>query len=570
MGDNNVQLQWEGRARYYTERVPPVVLKPVSSKCCEPNANENMIIEGNNLGVMAALLAGAFKLRKQVDILLWDPPYNTGSKDFRYCDDYGLSRKEVQTLKTAVDKIAGPAEGWVSLTDPSRHTKWLNFMAIRLWYGKKLLKKDGIIAVTIGDEEVFRLGMLMDEIFLPENRLACAPWLAEPSGGKEKTGIRNGHAYVLIYHNGDPSNVSQEQRSTGKLDLKDKWGKYRKGRELRKWGGISLRSDRPGQWFSLNAPDGTKVWPIRNDGKEGHWRWGQNHKMTEIIKDPENAHWEVRPFDEGVTYRNQRERLVPYEKIRDEKRAVGWTSWLDAHGTNAEGTQIIKQIFGSKVFDTPKPVSLYEWIIRLHDNDNAVVLDAFAGSGTAAHAVLKTNAEDETNRRFILIESGQGDDKFCDQLTAERVRRVISGKWATGKIEGLPGGFTYYKAGIKVTKAAIMAAKREEMADIILQSLEESSAGVDCRVEDPSLEFMIGRTRQGKGVALVWGHHGDILTADILEKIKQEAERSKLKRPIYIYATSNEGPNGSPSYIFQLIPDSILASLGLTDALEGD
>jgi len=570
MSDNTVQLQWEGRARYYTEKVPPVVLRPIVSKSYKPDGNENMIIEGNNLGIMAALLSGAFKLRKQVDILLWDPPYNTGTKDFRYCDDYALSKKEVRSLKDKVDKAAGPGNGWVSLTDPSRHTKWLNFMAVRLWYGKKLLKKDGIIAVTIGDEEVFRLGMLMDEIFLAENRLACAPWLAEPGGGKEKVGLRKGHAYVLIYHNGDASSVGQDELSTGKLNLKDKFGKYRKGRELIKWGKASLRADRPKMWFALRAPDGKESWPIRNDGKEGRWRWGQNHKMKPITDDPENAHWEMRPFDDGVNLKGKKERWVPYEKIRDEKRATGWTTWLNAHGTNAEGTQIIKQIFGDKVFDTPKPLSLYEWLIRLHSNDNGIVLDAFGGSGTTGHAVLKVNAEDETNRRFIVIESGQGDDRFCDELTAERLRRVISGKWETGKKDGLPGGFTYYKAGGKVTKAAIMAAKREEMADIILQALEESSAGVDCRVEDPLLEFIIGRTRHGKGVALVWGPHGDILTVPLLEKIKKEAERAKLKRPIYIYAMSNEGPNGSPSYIFQLIPDSILASLGLTDALDGE
>ena len=95
----------------------------------------------------------------------------------------------------------------------------------RLQFLKQLLSRDGLLAISIDDNEVSHLGVLLDELFGAENRLACAPWLAEPSGGKEKTGLRGGHEYVLIYHNGDDRSVSRETRSTGDLNLKDKWGK---------------------------------------------------------------------------------------------------------------------------------------------------------------------------------------------------------------------------------------------------------------------------------------------------------------------------------------------------------
>jgi len=106
------------------------------------------------------------------------------------------------------------------------------------------LSRDGLIAFSIDDNEVSRLGVLLDEIFGARNRLACAPWLAEPSGGKQKTALRQGHEYLLIHHNGDSSNLTREEKSTGELDRKDKFGKFRKGRELLKWGDESLKQDR--------------------------------------------------------------------------------------------------------------------------------------------------------------------------------------------------------------------------------------------------------------------------------------------------------------------------------------
>ena len=403
---------------------------------------DNLIIHGDNLKALKALLptyAGKIKC------IYIDPPYNTGNEKWAYNDNVNSPMMQ-DWLGKVVDK-----------EDLTRHDKWLCMMMPRLKLLRELLAPDGIIAVTIDDNEVFNLGLLMDAIFGEDKKLACAPWLAEPSGGKEKTGLRGGHEYVVIYHNGDSSSITQEERSTGELNLQDEIGPYRKGRELRKWGGTSLRSDRPGQWYSLRTPDGIEVFPIRNDGKEGHWRWGrQNPKILAILENPNLLHWEKRPYDSGVTYKGQKERWVPYVKIRDKKRSVGWSTWLDSYGSNADGTRELKEIFGKKVFDTPKPTSLIQWIISLHCDEDALVLDSFPGSGTTAHAVLAINAEDGGNRRFILAEC----EDHADKITAERVRRVIKGV-PKAKDEnlrkGLRGTFSYFELGPPIEMESILS-----------------------------------------------------------------------------------------------------------------
>lgn len=393
---------------------------------------DNLMIQGDNLKALKALLPN---YSGKVQLVIIDPPYNTGNENWVYNDNVNSPMMQ-SWLGDVVDR-----------DDLTRHDKWLCMMMPRLKLLKELMSKDGIIAVTIDDNEVHNLGLLMDEIFGAENRVACAPWLSEPSGGKEKTGLRTGHEYILIYHNGDPSCLSQQEVEIGELNLSDKFGPYLKGRELRKWGGTSLRSDRPGQWFPVKAPDGTEVYPIRNDGEEGHWRWGKNNPdMQAILDDPEHAHWEKMPYDEGVVYNGETERWVPYAKIRDLTKKIGWKTWLDDMGSNAEGTRVIKDIFGKKVFDTPKPLKLYKWLIGLHDNPDAIVLDSFAGSGTTAHAVLELNKKDYGNRQFILVEM----EEYANEITAERVRRILQGV-ETAKDEniknGYDGTFSYFRLG---------------------------------------------------------------------------------------------------------------------------
>jgi len=375
----------------------------------KPNLNGNLIIHGDNLHALKALLplyAG------KVDCMFIDPPYNTGNEGWCYNDNVNSPMMREWLTSNPVNA-----------DDMLRHDKWCAMMYPRLRLLRELLSEDGLIAVTIDNNELDDLLMLMDEAFKPENRLACAVWLSDPSGGKQKSALRTGHEYVVIYGGGSPE-LTKEEAVTAALDLNDKWGPYAKGREYLKWGSSSLRQDREKMFFTLKAPDGTIVKPIRSDGKEGRWRCSQaNPEIKSILDDPESAHWERRPFDPGVTVNGATDRWVPYEKIRDIRRAFGWSTWLDNLATNADGTETIKQIFGEKKFDTPKPVALIEWIIGLMADEDALILDSFAGSGTTAHATFEANKKDGGHRRFILVEQ----EDYADTITAERVRRVAKG-----------------------------------------------------------------------------------------------------------------------------------------------
>ena len=435
-------LEWIGKSKVVNHHldVPYCVLDwkysyDENGRHEEDNGSENMIIHGDNLLALKSLLP---QYEGRIKCIYIDPPYNTGNESWVYNDNVNDPR-----IKKWLGEVVGK-EG----EDLSRHDKWLCMMYPRLRLLQKLLSKDGIIAVSINDVELYNLGQIMNEIFGASNRMACAPLRSEPSGGKDKSVLRTGHEYILFYCNGDQSNLSKEEKTTGKLKLRDFKGKYRKGRELRKWGAGSLRQDRENMWYPFYAPNGEEVYPIRNDGLEGRWRIGKANPLTRaILKNPEEAHWEICPYDQGVTVNGKTERWVPFEKIRDEKKSFGWNSWLDGYGTNADATAIIKDIFGEKVFETPKPLSLIEWITSLHSAEDAIILDSFAGSGTTAHAVLNANVIEGGSRRFILIEMMD----YADTITAERVKRVISG-YGDGKkaVSGTGGNFSYYELGAPI------------------------------------------------------------------------------------------------------------------------
>lgn len=624
MSDAKLQLTWENRGKYAKETITPVVLKPSASKSLNTNLNAgNMIIEGNNLDVMAALLTGGFTLRGQVDLCLWDPPYNTGNNDFRYNDDFYISKKEVEILKAKAPVKAD----WdvVSSTDPSRHTKWLNFMEVRLRKAQELLKPGGIIAVCIGYEELFRLGCLMDEVFDEENRLGIINWQKKYSPTNDSLHLSPSTEYVLIYANkrteaetgllgrtekmnskygnpdNDPEGVWRSDNATVKTynwksdygiqspftggiiyPSRGCWNHTKKNIKvwLEAYGTNYIElpdSSRPNNNSSL-VLEGTKI------KKNGSFET-PNQVLKEAKRKAETVQKGVLPFlifgksGAGLPnfkryLKNVKQGRVPMTFWANEEYetplSLGSQSWEHTEsGHSQSGINELNAIVGKgHKFDTVKPLKLIEKIIQIWCPPDGVVLDAFGGSGTVGNAVLNMNNQIEgSNRKFILIERGNGEDRFCNKLTAERVRRVINGKWAIGKQEPLEGGFTYYESGGRITRKAIMEAAHEQLADIILQSADDVGDRVDCRLVNPS-GYVIGKTRKGQAISLVW-RNTQILTDEIYYKILEEVKNLKMKTPVFIYARANDAVDDD-GYQFCLIPDKILAALGIENNAENE
>ena len=223
---NDAVLHWQGRSRFLSEKIIPVQLKPVRAESLNPTKGAHRIIDGDNLAVMTSLLT-EFRggPNKGIDVIYIDPPYNTGEDVFSYNDNYRLSNSEVKALRRKV----GRSESLVSLDDPSRHTKWINHMAPRLWAAKKLLKSTGVIIISIDEHELPRLWMLMEELFGTGNRIATLIW--ERSRKNDAKYISEGHEYMLLWARNKAELDAKAVRMAATSEWQGVKGKWRKRKD---------------------------------------------------------------------------------------------------------------------------------------------------------------------------------------------------------------------------------------------------------------------------------------------------------------------------------------------------
>ena len=387
---------------------------------CGERPFDNLIIEGDNFDALRAL---RMTHAGRVKCIYIDPPYNTGNRDFIYNDRF-------------IDK-----------DDNYRHSKWLEFMFRRLELAKELLTDDGVIFVSIDDNEAFHLGLLMEQIFGAANFVASFVWRKVDSPNDNKVAITPDHEFIICYA------LEKDQAKFAPLSAPGIVEAYRtapdgtlyRDRLVKKNGKNSLRRDRPTMFFPIPDPDGNDVFPIHDNGEEARWAMG---------KDGVKKHREG-----GTLIWKQREKLgrtiwEPYAREFPPENPVRPypTIWSDLP-TMRQAKAMLRDIFDtSDLFSTPKPVELIERMLRMINDPNAIVLDFFAGSGTTAQAVMNLNNEDCGNRRFILVSSTEAttetpDKNLCRDVCAERVRRVNTG-YTDRKgesVTGLGGGFAYLR-----------------------------------------------------------------------------------------------------------------------------
>ncbi len=409
----------------------PVKEKGLTDKV---SLNDNLIIHGDNLKALKALLP---TYAGKVKCIYIDPPYNTGNENWAYNDNVNSPMMQ-EWLGKVVDK-----------EDLTRHDKWLCMMMPRLKLLRELLSQDGIIFVSIDENEGHRLHMLMDEIF-SGNYVATFVWAGRGGKGGTTSEVEMNHEYVECYAK-EVGAVELEPVVTvqAKGNYRDDKGSYKR-ELLRQWGQGDRREDRPSMYFPITAPDGATVYPVRSDGTEGRWRFGE----ASVRKMQESGDLDFVEDGSG--------QYTVYRKIREGKRSeLATDSLLLDKGTASSGTIELKKIFGAKVFDNVKPTTLVKHLVKLatYKGKNAIVLDSFAGSGTTAHAVLDLNKEDGGNRKFVLVEC----EDYADSITAERVRRVIKGV-SNAKDDdlrnGLGGSFSFFELGNPIEFESILTGDR--------------------------------------------------------------------------------------------------------------
>jgi type III restriction enzyme/adenine-specific DNA-methyltransferase len=393
-------LQFLGKtyARYVSQLETETVIQPdVAHNKKSGNAtSENIYISGDNIDALKHMLQS---YEKSVKCIYIDPPYNTGSDDFAYTDDFKLTQ---EILQEKLSLTKEQAERVLDLTtrNSSSHSAWLMFMYPRLILARGLLKEDGVIFISIDDNEQTNLKLICDEVFGEENFVGNFIWRKKEGGGQTKEAFVIEHEYILVYSRQKNFTwIEQiEKRNKSEFNKKDQSGIF-KTTKLAKWGNSARKEDRESMYFPLLAPDKKKIYPIAPDGNPGRWRVGKE-RMNEIITN-KLLYWE-----------EKNGKWIPYEKeyFNDQDKILKERSILYDIGNTGDGTDELTDLFGRKdLFANPKPVELVECFINHTSISDDVILDFFSGSATTAHAVMQMNVKDEADgkegkRKYILVQ----------------------------------------------------------------------------------------------------------------------------------------------------------------------
>lgn len=400
------------------------------------------LIESENL---AALIPLNLTHQEKIDVIYIDPPYNTGNSGFSYKDSRRGKGKNIE-----------------------KHSPWLSFMEKRLFLAKNLLSEEGVIFVSIDDNEHAYLKVLMDSIFGEENFIGDFIRKTRTSSNDSKTGVNIQHENCLAYAKGKGNVILRgEEKDLSKYKNPD--------------------NDPNGDWVSDNptAASGNEnaVFPVINPytgkvdypPKGSYWRFSKNTLHQHIESGRITFKKTHKPNERGFIWKRYANNL------KSQHHMVNTLDFAINDYNNSVGTKKLRSILDED-FTAPKPVSFLKALIRSHPNPNAKILDFFAGSGTTAEAVLELNKEDGGNRETILITHGFENGKnIAETITAERLRRVITGKnWADGKEhEPLRGNLKYYRlffTGVVPTDDGMSSefSYSSEEYDKFLSSLKET------------------------------------------------------------------------------------------------
>ena len=439
-------FSWKGKADSLrlAQKRSTGTLRPCKEESKNWDTTENLYIEGDNLEVLKLLQSSYLNSIKMIYI---DPPYNTGN-DFVYTDDFadGIAHYK---------EVTGQATKSNPETAGRYHTNWLNMMYPRLKLARNLLTDDGVIFISIDDNEQANLKKLCDEVFGEDNFVAVFPWRKRTAKSDVPFGVSQDYEWILVYAKSQDFLAAIEGGTRKYFETPDFPGRPWRIHDLTKQ---TSASERPKSFFTLVNPktgkeypaNPNRTWAITKDTFEGYYKQGK------IV------------FPDDYDFLNITQPAFRYFKDDDEKKAGEMfgciavsTNLPKEIGMTKEGTAEITELFEKKVFGFPKPVALLKFLISIttkFDND-AIILDFFSGSATTAHAVMQLNAEDGGHRRFICVQLPEKTDEQSEAYKAgykticeigkERIRRAGENIKEENKgkegIENLDIGFKVFK-----------------------------------------------------------------------------------------------------------------------------
>ena len=464
-------LEFKGKQHIYAHHltVPYRPLEPNPARSLNPaGVDDNLIIHGDNLHALKALLP---RYAGRVKCIYIDPPYNTGNEGWVYND------KVNSPLMKAWLKENGPVDN----EDMERHDKWLCMMWPRLHLLKELLAEDGVIFISIDDNEQHHLRMVLDEILGRDNLLAQFVWKKRTGSNDAQNLVSVDHEYILAYLREETTLIGVEKDfsrySNPDNDPRGDWTA----------GDLTCNktaSERPNLYYPLRDPESgitykcnpNRVWVFEKD------------RMQRLIADGKV----IFPKEGNSTPKYKRHRT----EVRSDRKP--FSSMINTE-MNFVATRKLRRLLDGHLFDNPKGVDLIKQLVAQSTTPNDVILDSFAGSGTTAHAVLALNKEDGGNRKFILVEC----EDYADTITAERVRRVIKGvpnSHDKSLKEGLGGSFTYCALGAPVELEGMITGEAlpsySGLAAYLLHTASGISAGAATleRQNDDGLFYSNGAT----------------------------------------------------------------------------
>lgn len=485
--------------------------KDKKSSLSGKNENENLLIEGDNLLALKALLP---KYQGKVQCIYIDPPYNTGEEGWAYNDNVNNP-----IIKDWIGKTVGK-EG----DDLTRHDKWLCMMTPRLKLLRELLSDEGVIFISIDENEVHNLISLMNEIFGIENHIANLVWKKRNGGGNDSQFFAVDHEYILVYVNEktkqDKWRVSYNETYLKRYKEEDSISKYY-------WDTLS----RPGLnnpiIYDVVCPDGKII-------KNGTWQVSK--KTFDIKLQLGDIKLEKNKSNTWTVFHKIRQ---PSGKVLRSILSMEDMLFIDST-TNKDAADSMAELFGKKVFDNPKPPELIKRLLDTVADEDAIILDSFAGSGTTGQAVLELNQVKGGNRKFILVQlpetlaektqaKAAGYD-YVHEITRDRIKKVVAK-------DKLDAGFTYYKLGPSIDGKNLLSGKNLPTWDSFAKYAHYLATGKPVEeVKKPKESWEIVSGTKGTGVYLIYKDKIEDLknlaiTRDWLESIKDKKGKKIVYAP---------------------------------------